>query len=122
MLFLASLGGLFIISFSGGSNPNAIAGNESVTKFTHNSCIASNGDFTPNNNPTKIVTISPIFVAIKNELPFYVIKYISSLLYCTNNGNKVVIIQNHICCIFATSVPFSPIAIPMLDFLVLVHH
>ena len=34
--FLLSRGFLFIISLSGTSNPNAIAGNESVTRFTHN--------------------------------------------------------------------------------------
>ena len=53
------------MSFSGGSNPRAIAGSESVTKLTHKSCTASKGDSIPNNSPINIVTISPIFVAIK---------------------------------------------------------
>ena len=63
--FLESIGFRFIISFSAGSNPKAIAGNESVTRLTHNNWIANNGDFIPSNNPINIVTISPIFVAIK---------------------------------------------------------
>ena len=58
------------MSLSGGSSPNAIAGNESVTKLIHNSCIAKSGDFIPNNSPTNIVTISPIFVAIKKWTAF----------------------------------------------------
>ena len=63
--FLLFIGFLFIIFFSGLPKPNAIAGKESVTKLIHNNCIASNGDFTPNISPINIVTISPIFVAIK---------------------------------------------------------
>ena len=63
--FLLSTGFRFIISFSGGSKPIAIAGSESVTKFTHNNCIANKGDLNPNTNPINMVTISPMFVAIK---------------------------------------------------------
>ena len=64
-LFLGLLGSLFIMFSSSFSSPNAIAGRESVTKLIHSNCIASNGDFIPNISPTNIVTISPIFVAIK---------------------------------------------------------
>lgn len=35
---LGLLGGLFMMSISGGLKPRAVAGNPSVTKFTHNSC------------------------------------------------------------------------------------
>ena len=56
---------LFIISFSAGSIPSAIAGNESLTRLIHNSCIANNGVSSHNKSPKNIATISPMFVAIK---------------------------------------------------------
>ena len=68
--FFASRGFLFIISLSDFSKPKAIAGIESVTKFIHNKCIASNGDFNPSISPKNIVTISPMFVAIKKCTSF----------------------------------------------------
>ena len=44
MPFFEFTGFLSMISFSGGSNPMAIAGKESVTKLIHNNWIANNGD------------------------------------------------------------------------------
>ena len=74
--FFESLGFLFIMFLSGGSSPKAIAGLESVTRFIHNSWIANNGDFNPNNSPINIVTISPIFVAIKKCMAFFMLSNI----------------------------------------------
>lgn len=104
------------MSFSGGSNPRAIAGSESVTKLTHKSCTASKGDSIPNNSPINIVTISPIFVAIKNELLFYIVKYISSLFNSFYYCYKVIIINIISDAFLATSVPFLPIATPISAF------
>ena len=117
MLFLASLGGLSIISFSGGSSPNAIAGNESVTKLTHKSCTAKSGDFMPNNNPINIVTISPMFVAIKKWIAFFILSKI--FLPCFTASTIVTKLSSFSImsdAFFATSVPFFPIATPMSAF------
>ena len=118
ILFLESLGGLFIIFFSGGSNPNAMAGKESVTKFTHNNCIASNGDFTPSNSPTNIVTISPILVAIRKCIAFLILSKI--FLPCFTASTIVTKLSSFkimSAAFLATSVPLRPIAIPISDFL-----
>ena len=115
--FFASFGNLFIISFSGFSSPKAIAGSESVTKLIHNNCIASNGDFIPRINPTNIVTISPMFVAIKKCIAFRILSYI--FLPCFTASTIVTKLSSASiisAAFFATSVPFFPIAIPISAF------
>ena len=52
------------------SNPNAIAGRESVTKFTHKSCIGKRGVDQPKHIAANIVIISPILLESKNALLF----------------------------------------------------
>lgn len=59
---LGEIGLLFIMSLLAGSTPRDIAGKESVTKFTHKSCTASNGDGKPNNIAANMVRISPILL------------------------------------------------------------
>ena len=117
MLFFGFLGGLDIIFFSGFSKPKAIAGRESVTKFTHNNCIASKGDFIPNNNPTNIVTISPILVAIKKCTAFFIL---SKMFLPCFTASTIVTKLSSVSIIsdafLATSVPPFPIAIPISAF------
>ena len=105
------------MSFSSGSNPSAIAGNESVTRFIHNSCIASKGDFNPNTNPMKMVTISPIFVAIRKCIAFLILSYIFlPCLTASTIVTKLSSVKIISAAFFATSVPFFPIAIPISAF------
>ena len=115
--FLLSIGFLFIMSFSSGSSPNAMAGKESVTKFIHNSWIANNGDFIPNTNPINIVTISPIFVAIRKCIAFFMLSYIFLPCFTASTiVTKLSSVSIMSDAFFATSVPFLPIAIPMSAF------
>ncbi len=52
----ALLGGLSIISKSGGLKPNAVAGRPSVTKLTHNNCTGIKASGKPNAAVKKIQT------------------------------------------------------------------
>ena len=94
-----------------------MAGSESVTKFIHNSWIASNGDFIPNTNPKNIVTISPILVEIKKCIAFFILSYMflpcftASTIVTKLSSSKIMSAA-----FFATSVPPFPIAIPMSAF------
>ena len=117
ILFLLFLGFLFIMFLSGASKPIAIAGSESVIRLIHKSCIASNGDFNPKTNPIKIVTISPILVAIKKCIAFRMFSKI--FLPCFTASTIVIKLSSAkimSAAFLATSVPFFPIAIPMSAF------
>ena len=115
--FLLSFGFLSIISSSGFSRPNAIAGSESVIKFIHKSWIARSGDFKPNSNPKNIVTISPIFVAIKKCTAFFILSNIFlPCLTASTIVTKLSSVKIISAAFLATSVPFFPIAIPISAF------
>lgn len=77
-----------------------MAGSESVTKFIHNSWIASNGDFIPNTNPKNIVTISPILVEIKKCIAFFILSYMFLPCFTASTIVTNYHLANHICCIF----------------------
>ena len=115
--FLLSLGFLSIISASGFSSPNAIAGSESVTRFIHKSWMAKSGDFKPSIKPKNIVTISPIFVAIKKCTAFFILSNIFlPCLTASTIVTKLSSVKTISAAFLATSVPFLPIAIPMSAF------
>src|SRR5699024_4083219 len=61
-------GGCFITSSAGGSNPKAIAGSPSVTKFTHKIWTGTNGSGKDNNIANSIIQISPTFDASKYRM------------------------------------------------------
>lgn len=53
---------------AGGLNPRAVAGGPSVTRLTHNKCIALNGSGKPHIAEISIAAISPILQLIKKQM------------------------------------------------------
>ena len=103
-----------ITSSSGLSSPSAIAGSESVIRFTHSRCIGSRGVLHPNTMAVKIVSISPILLESKKCTAFLILLYIilpsSTALTIVAKLSSVIIMSD---APFATSVPFLPIAQPI---------
>ena len=112
--FFGERGGLSIISLSGVSSPKAIAGSESVTRFTHKSCIAVSGDDQPNIIPENTVRISPMLLESKNCTAFLMLE---KILLPSRTAYIMVAKLSSVSTIseadFATSVPVMPILHPI---------
>ena len=107
--------GLRFIKFSSqGSTPKAIAGKESVTRFTHKSCIGQRGVAQPIKRAVKIVIISPMFEDSRKCTDFFMFSYISrpdaTAFTMVAKLSSASIISP---AALATSVPPSPIAQPI---------
>ena len=112
--FFGERGGLSIISLSGVSSPKEIAGSESVTRFTHKSCIAVSGDDQPNIIPETTVRISPMLLESKNCTAFLMFE---KILLPSRTAYIMVAKLSSVSTIsdadFATSVPVIPILHPI---------
>lgn len=62
------LGFSFIELGEGGLKPRAVAGGPSVTRFTHNRCIAVRGSGNPKSVAKKMAHISPMLQEIKKQI------------------------------------------------------